>query len=337
MGLFIQESFKLIEKRNKLKPYSKAALSTPIRDDDDDGYYTDSDRSEGYDEDNDDYDYEDYGDEEAGTETATEVSTVTPAATDTETAIAIERGTGPVTETSTEAGTRAAEESEAGTETATEVGTETAPGTEVGTEAESGSEDGSETTTGSEESGSETSESEEEDEDATGETEVGTTTVTATGTEAFSESNDDVPPIDWPGCGGYDMGWRGEQDPFEFPAVQMPQVPIEWAGVGGGGGYNMVWGDVGQAVLDFPSQVSMPIPADSEVVNCQLVGVAVPTPSYYPQSPPSNADSVEYHKCLSPETLFFIFYYMPVSLSCFLSHFVPSLLSFCCLRAPKLR
>jgi len=217
------------------------------------------------------------------------------------------------TEIATEVGTTTRTE-EAGTETATEVGTTT------GTEAfsESSSEEESYYTDIDRSGGvDEDSDDDDSDEDegagtATA-TEVGTTTVTATGTatgteKTFSESNDDVPPIDWPGCGGYDrMGVWGEQDLFEFPAVQ---VPIEWAGCGGGG-YDMVLGDVGQAVLDFPSQVSMPIPADSEMVNCQLIGVAVPTPSYYPQSPPPNADSAEYHKCLSPETLFFIFYYMP--------------------------
>ena len=36
------------------------------------------------------------------------------------------------------------------------------------------------------------------------------------------------------------------------------------------------------------------------------------TAAYYPQSPPPNADSLEYYLRLSPETLFFTFYYMEV-------------------------
>jgi len=38
-----------------------------------------------------------------------------------------------------------------------------------------------------------------------------------------------------------------------------------------------------------------------------------PTPAYYPQLPPPHADSVDYFQRLSTETLFFIFYYMEVS------------------------
>ena len=52
-----------------------------------------------------------------------------------------------------------------------------------------------------------------------------------------------------------------------------------------------------------------PTEDSTEKVNCR----AVPTPSYYPRYPHPNADSAEYHQCLSPETLFFIFYYRIVS------------------------
>jgi len=39
-----------------------------------------------------------------------------------------------------------------------------------------------------------------------------------------------------------------------------------------------------------------------------------PTPAYYPQIPPALSDTVEFFQRLSVETLFFIFYYMEVSI-----------------------
>ena len=46
------------------------------------------------------------------------------------------------------------------------------------------------------------------------------------------------------------------------------------------------------------------------------------TPPYYPQLPPPHADSVEFFQRLSTETLFFIFYYMEVSVVVNLHHMI---------------
>ncbi|TKR66904.1 hypothetical protein L596_023131 [Steinernema carpocapsae] len=54
----------------------------------------------------------------------------------------------------------------------------------------------------------------------------------------------------------------------------------------------------------------MPYAMDSEKPRSYLPKMPCTVPSYYPQSPPSNADTMEYYLRLSPETLFFAFYYM---------------------------
>uniref|UniRef100_A0A914WTQ6 CCR4-NOT transcription complex subunit 3 n=1 Tax=Plectus sambesii TaxID=2011161 RepID=A0A914WTQ6_9BILA len=54
----------------------------------------------------------------------------------------------------------------------------------------------------------------------------------------------------------------------------------------------------------------MPLQMDSEKPRSYLPKMPCQTPSYYPQVPPPNADSLEYFLRLSPETLFFTFYYM---------------------------
>ncbi|GMT19027.1 hypothetical protein PFISCL1PPCAC_10324 [Pristionchus fissidentatus] len=58
------------------------------------------------------------------------------------------------------------------------------------------------------------------------------------------------------------------------------------------------------AVSRLPQQM------DSERPRSYLPKMPCSTPSFYPQAAPSNADSMEYYLRLSPETLFFTFYYM---------------------------
>lgn len=53
----------------------------------------------------------------------------------------------------------------------------------------------------------------------------------------------------------------------------------------------------------------MPHPADSERLRSYLPRNPCTTPSYYPQTPLANADTLEYHAKLATDTLFFIFYY----------------------------
>lgn len=62
----------------------------------------------------------------------------------------------------------------------------------------------------------------------------------------------------------------------------------------------------------------LPAPMDSEKPRSYLPKMTCMTPSYYPQCAPPNADTLEYYLRLSPETLFFVFYYMEV---CFLNYF----------------
>uniref|UniRef100_A0A1I7YVH3 NOT2_3_5 domain-containing protein n=1 Tax=Steinernema glaseri TaxID=37863 RepID=A0A1I7YVH3_9BILA len=54
----------------------------------------------------------------------------------------------------------------------------------------------------------------------------------------------------------------------------------------------------------------MPYAMDAEKPRAYLPKMPCLVPSYYPQAPPSNADTMEYYLRLSPETLFFAFYYM---------------------------
>ncbi|XP_074649491.1 CCR4-NOT transcription complex subunit 3-like isoform X2 [Tubulanus polymorphus] len=54
----------------------------------------------------------------------------------------------------------------------------------------------------------------------------------------------------------------------------------------------------------------LPHPSDSERLRHYLPHNPCPTPSYYPQVPPSHTDSLDFFQRLSTETLFFIFYYM---------------------------
>lgn len=56
----------------------------------------------------------------------------------------------------------------------------------------------------------------------------------------------------------------------------------------------------------------VPLQTDSEKPRNYLPKIPYPTPDYYPQVPPLNADTIEYYLRLAPETLFFIFYYMEV-------------------------
>ncbi|WKX98160.1 hypothetical protein Q1695_013668 [Nippostrongylus brasiliensis] len=53
-----------------------------------------------------------------------------------------------------------------------------------------------------------------------------------------------------------------------------------------------------------------PLPMDSERPRTYLPKIPCPCASYYPQVSAQNVDSLEYYLRLSPETLFFIFYYM---------------------------
>lgn len=54
----------------------------------------------------------------------------------------------------------------------------------------------------------------------------------------------------------------------------------------------------------------LPHPSDSERLRHYLPRNPCPTPSYYQQVPPAQADSLDFFSKLSTETLFFIFYYM---------------------------
>lgn len=67
------------------------------------------------------------------------------------------------------------------------------------------------------------------------------------------------------------------------------------------------------ALNKVPSQL------DSERPRNYLPKMPCATPSYYPQTPPQSADSLDYYLRLSPETLFFVFYYMEVGRVC---HFI---------------
>uniref|UniRef100_A0A1I8ENS2 Not1 domain-containing protein n=1 Tax=Wuchereria bancrofti TaxID=6293 RepID=A0A1I8ENS2_WUCBA len=53
-----------------------------------------------------------------------------------------------------------------------------------------------------------------------------------------------------------------------------------------------------------------PLPMDSEKPRSYLPKMPCVTATYYPQAPLINADTLEYYLRLSPETLFFAFYYM---------------------------
>ncbi len=63
----------------------------------------------------------------------------------------------------------------------------------------------------------------------------------------------------------------------------------------------------------------IPPPVDSERLRLYLSRNPCPTPPYYPQIPPPLSDTLEYFNRLLPETLFFIFYYMEVSLGHFMN------------------
>ncbi|CAD6188526.1 unnamed protein product [Caenorhabditis auriculariae] len=52
------------------------------------------------------------------------------------------------------------------------------------------------------------------------------------------------------------------------------------------------------------------LPLDSERPRTYLPKIVCPSPHYYAQTAPANSDSLEYYLRLSPDTLFFIFYYM---------------------------
>ncbi|KAK0418955.1 hypothetical protein QR680_013871 [Steinernema hermaphroditum] len=54
----------------------------------------------------------------------------------------------------------------------------------------------------------------------------------------------------------------------------------------------------------------MPYAMDAEKPRAYLPKMPCMVPNYYPQTPPTNADTMEYYLRLSPETLFFAFYYM---------------------------
>ncbi len=53
-----------------------------------------------------------------------------------------------------------------------------------------------------------------------------------------------------------------------------------------------------------------PLPMDSEKLRYYLQRTPCQTPAYYPQVPPPLSDTLEYFNRLTPETLFFVFYYM---------------------------
>jgi CCR4-NOT transcription complex subunit 3 len=54
----------------------------------------------------------------------------------------------------------------------------------------------------------------------------------------------------------------------------------------------------------------LPVQMDSEKPRSYLPKMPCRTAPYYPQTPLSNADTLEYYLRLAPETLFFTFYYM---------------------------
>ncbi|CAB3402617.1 unnamed protein product [Caenorhabditis bovis] len=67
--------------------------------------------------------------------------------------------------------------------------------------------------------------------------------------------------------------------------------------------------DIQLAALELAAARSQ-LPLDSERPRNYLPRMPFPVPSYYVQTAPANADSLEYYLRLSPDTLFFIFYYM---------------------------
>lgn len=54
----------------------------------------------------------------------------------------------------------------------------------------------------------------------------------------------------------------------------------------------------------------LPTPSDSERLRTYLQRQPVQTPLHYPQQQLPHSDTVEFFQRLSPETLFFVFYYM---------------------------
>ncbi|CAI4230726.1 unnamed protein product [Auanema sp. JU1783] len=67
--------------------------------------------------------------------------------------------------------------------------------------------------------------------------------------------------------------------------------------------------DIHLAALEAAFQRA-PLPMDSEKPRTYLPKILYPGNTLYPQNPPPNSDTLEYYLRLSPETLFFIFYYM---------------------------
>lgn len=67
--------------------------------------------------------------------------------------------------------------------------------------------------------------------------------------------------------------------------------------------------DIHQAALEA-ALLKTPLPMDSERPRTYLPKIPCPGSLYYPHNPPPNGDTLEYYLRLSPETLFFIFYYM---------------------------
>ncbi|VDM98344.1 unnamed protein product [Thelazia callipaeda] len=93
---------------------------------------------------------------------------------------------------------------------------------------------------------------------------------------------------------------------------QLPQVAMipAWLGASPLGRAPPIPEYDSQLKLLEHALLRMPLPMDSEKPRSYLPKMPCSTPSYYPQSPPANADSLEYYLRLSPETLFFAFYYM---------------------------
>lgn len=57
----------------------------------------------------------------------------------------------------------------------------------------------------------------------------------------------------------------------------------------------------------------LPHPSDTERMRNHLPRIMVNTPPYYPTTPPNSHDSLEFLSKMSSDTLFFMFYYMEVS------------------------
>ncbi|VDN50410.1 unnamed protein product [Dracunculus medinensis] len=95
----------------------------------------------------------------------------------------------------------------------------------------------------------------------------------------------------------------------QLPKTVMATIPA-WLGASPLGKIALTGDMEKQLALLDNALTRLPAPMDSEKPRSYLPKMTCMTPSYYPQCAPPNADTLEYYLRLSPETLFFVFYYM---------------------------